>query len=118
MLKNDTYYKDVCKNLKKLRRERKLSQQQVADVIGLDRSTYAYYEMGKSMPNFDTMDRILKIFDINYYDLFSSVNDTDKLKPKNNVHDANLSKQERSLLLRFRLCSDSEREALLKSLGG
>jgi len=27
-----------------------MSQQQVADLIGVDRSTYGYYELGKTQP--------------------------------------------------------------------
>lgn len=73
-------YKEICMGLKKLRRYKMLSQQQVAGELGIDRSTYAYYESGRTIPGFDTMDKILKIFDINYYDLFSLVNDTSPLQ--------------------------------------
>lgn len=70
---NAEYYKAICKNLKKFRKGCNLSQQQVAESIGIDRSTYAYYESGRTIPGFDTMDMLTKIFNISYDELFASV---------------------------------------------
>lgn len=44
--------KDV---LTKLRKNARLSQQQVADILKINRSTYAYYETGKSKPKLPTL---------------------------------------------------------------
>ena len=59
-----TDYKAICKNLKQFRQGGKLSQRQVATAIGVDRSTYAYYELGRTMPGFDKMDKIIKLYNI------------------------------------------------------
>ena len=40
------------KRCKILRQERGLTQQQVADALGISRSAYAYYEIGGSEPRF------------------------------------------------------------------
>ena len=36
------------KKLKRLRENFNLTQQQVAEALGIDRSTYAYYELGRT----------------------------------------------------------------------
>ena len=42
-------------NLKKLREDAHLSQEQLADVIGVSKSTIGMYEQGKRMPNTNTI---------------------------------------------------------------
>ena len=37
------------KKLKRLRENFNLTQQQVAEALGIDRSTYAYYELGRTL---------------------------------------------------------------------
>jgi transcriptional regulator with XRE-family HTH domain len=50
--------------LKKLRKENGLTQQQVADFLHLDRSTYAYYESGRTKINIDILIRLSNFFQI------------------------------------------------------
>ena len=47
----------VCMSirLKELRLERGLSQADIATMLGLDRSSYTYYELGKSQPTLHTL---------------------------------------------------------------
>lgn len=53
-------------NLKTVRKSdpRKLTQKDVADFLGADRSTYAKYETGDSEPNFDTLSRLSDFFGV------------------------------------------------------
>ncbi len=51
-------------NLKKLREENQLTQQQLADLLNLERSSIAKYEKGKSTPNPETLLAIAKIFNV------------------------------------------------------
>lgn len=41
--------------LREFRDRRGVSQQIVADILGMDRSTYAYYESGKTEPSINTL---------------------------------------------------------------
>ena len=41
---------NFTKNLKHIRKQKKLSQQEIADKIGVDRSTIGYWENGKADP--------------------------------------------------------------------
>ena len=52
------------KLLKTLRKENGLTQQQVADHLHLDRSSYAYYESGRTKINIDILIRLAKFFQI------------------------------------------------------
>lgn len=52
------------KRLKKLREERKLSQQQLADKLSINRSTYARYELGQTQPDYDTLRKIADFFEV------------------------------------------------------
>jgi len=52
------------KLLKTLRKENGLTQQQVADYLHLDRSSYAYYESGRTKINIDILMRLARFFQI------------------------------------------------------
>ena len=52
-------------NLRKARREKKLTQQQVADLLGVAKSTYCQYETGASEPNILRLKKLAKILETN-----------------------------------------------------
>ena len=52
-------------NLRKARTEKKLTQQQVADLLGVAKSTYCQYETGASEPNILRLKKLAKILGIN-----------------------------------------------------
>ena len=52
--------------IRKLRKERGLTQQQVADYLDLDRSTYAYYESGRSKLSIEIMVKLAHFYQIRY----------------------------------------------------
>lgn len=52
------------KRLKQLRTDKNLTQKDVANYLGVDRTTYVKYETGASEPNFDTLQRLASFFDV------------------------------------------------------
>ena len=52
-------------NLRRARLEKKLTQQQVADLLGVAKSTYCQYETGASEPNILRLKKLAKILGIN-----------------------------------------------------
>lgn len=60
---------ELAENLKFIREFRELSQQKVADRLSIDRSTYSYYETGKTEPSFITAIKLVEIFDVEPIDL-------------------------------------------------
>lgn len=53
-----------CENLKKYRKISGFRQDDIAKVIGLDRSAYAYYESGKTEPSIENLKKIAKMLDV------------------------------------------------------
>ncbi|MCI8554738.1 MAG: helix-turn-helix transcriptional regulator [Clostridiales bacterium] len=53
-----------CHRLRALRGYHNLTQRQVAQSLSIDRSTYAYYETGKTHPDFETLTRIARMFGV------------------------------------------------------
>jgi len=54
------------KIIRKLRKERNLTQQKVADHLQIDRSTYAYYESGRSRMNIDVVVKLVHFYKVSY----------------------------------------------------
>lgn len=61
--------------LKYYRHECGLTQQQVADRLKIERSTYTYYETGKTKPDINTLIKIAKVFNISYQKLLEGIED-------------------------------------------
>lgn len=51
-------------NLKSARERRNLSQTQIADAIGVAKSTYSLYESGKREPNVQTIKKISDVLNV------------------------------------------------------
>ena len=112
--------------LKHFRTSSGLTQQQVADVLGLDRSTYAYYESGKTTPDIKSVNKLLKIFNISYYELMEepdpavvTVSDPDaevEEEEEDALHIYDLSKIEKRLVIYFRVLSPNQQKDLLESI--
>jgi transcriptional regulator with XRE-family HTH domain len=64
---------DFSTNLKKLRKSKNLSQQQIADNIGITQRTYSNYEAGISQPNCETLVKIANFFKIRLDELLGVV---------------------------------------------
>jgi transcriptional regulator with XRE-family HTH domain len=54
------------KHLRELRNKSGYTQQQMADFLNISRSTYTYYETGKSEPGLDKIKIMCEIFNIDY----------------------------------------------------
>lgn len=59
-----TTSEELSANLKRERKLARLTQQQVADQLGMERSTYAYHESGYINTSILTIIKIAKILDV------------------------------------------------------
>lgn len=50
--------------LKRLRENKKLSQQQLADKLNINRSTYARYELNKTQPDYETLQKLAEFYNV------------------------------------------------------
>lgn len=56
--------------LRQARVEKHMKQQDVAEAIGVTRVTYARYEAGEREPDYDTLIKLTKLFDVTFDYLF------------------------------------------------
>lgn len=76
----------VGTNLKKLRSKTKLSQQEIADMLGLDRNTYTNWENEATDIKSQYIPKLAEIFQVKIQDLFEDQKDT----TYNNLENADL----------------------------
>src|SRR5690606_26511069 len=50
--------------LKRLRESKKLSQQQLADKLNINRSTYARYELNKTQHDYETLQKLAEFYNV------------------------------------------------------
>ncbi len=55
---------ELGKTLRRIRQCKNLSQAEIAKAINMERSIYAYYELGKSLPSVFTLIRIAKYYQV------------------------------------------------------
>ena len=65
-----TKHKRFGERVKRLRREKGLSQEGLADAIGVDRSYMGFIERGERNPTLDKMNKISKALNVSMKDLF------------------------------------------------
>ena len=104
--------------LKTLRKERNLTQSDVAEHIGIDRSTYAYYERGATKPDFECLLKLCKIYNIDINNLTNMFlndentnivfktpekdDDDDEIFHFNDLDSLNIDEYEKMILLFYR----------------
>lgn len=64
--------KKIALNLHNLRYSKQMNQDEMAELIGVSRSTVAMYETGKRIPNDEVKIRIAKAFDTSVESIFFS----------------------------------------------
>lgn len=104
----------VAKNIKALRVGADMTQQQLADVVGVKREAVAQWEAGLAMPRLGTAVKLVRRFGIGLDDL---VGDDMPEQTVENLSDALLS-DERELLELYRSMDANGREMALCALRG
>ncbi len=121
--------------LRKYRLENGYSQNNIANILGIERSTYTYYEVGKTTPVVFDLMRLADLYGMKLDDLLGFHADsadplafgeprtpekpashrTDKERPLPESFQE-LSSEERQLLAYYRSATPSERKEMLESL--
>ncbi len=65
---------DISEQIKKVRKEKGFSQQEVADKLSMNRVQYNRIETGKSDPTMNILQRIATVLDINVVEFFEAKN--------------------------------------------
>ncbi|MGI6649547.1 MAG: helix-turn-helix domain-containing protein [Bacillota bacterium] len=71
-----------CKRLEKLRTDKNLTHQQIADFLGVTRQAYGNYENGKREPDFETVKKLADFFGVSVDYLLGSTSNPSPPAPK------------------------------------
>ena len=95
--------------IKILRTKFGLTQKEIANALKVDRSTYTYYELGKTTPNWHTINKLAQIFQVDPYDLLEKQNgyimSDISSKDGKNISICNLNSDEKKIVLALRTMS-------------
>lgn len=112
-----------AERLKALRKENSFTQKQIADILGVDRSTYAYYELARTRPDIDSLVVLAQIFKVSTDYLLlggdkatgGAVNENGSEYVRSEFsfnHLADLSKDERELILYYRMLNNNSKNEI------
>lgn len=73
------------KVLKLLRNEKNMSQQELADALGISKSSINMYERGERQPNFEVLETIADFFNVDIDYLLGRTNKTTKIINPNTI---------------------------------
>ena len=110
--------------LRRFRLKCGLTQQAVADALHVHRATYSYYESGKTLPNFQQLGRIAKVFGVSRETLSAYLEHPEQSAdwrlpqrpPKKAAKEPDslgqLWPEEKSLIALYRLCGKQDQKAV------
>ena len=113
--------------LRRLRLRCGLTQQAVADALHVHRATYSYYESGKTLPNFQQLGKIAKVFGVSRETLSAYLEHPEQSAdwrlpqraPKRVAENpgclGKLQPDEKSLIALYRLCDAQGRKTLVEA---
>ena len=112
--------------LRAIRKEYGLTQQNIADVLGVDRTTYTVYEGGSITPSPATLVKLSQIYNVTVGYLIGVEENHPELRkiPEEKQMEKLLSsdpisllkKEEKELLLYFRVRSDAEKHKIIDEM--
>ncbi len=92
-------------------------QQDIADAINVDRSTYSNYERAITEPDLNTLKKIAHIFDVDVNTLLADDEDFSKVAERTREPVYNLAKDEKTFLIRYRLLNKEQKKACFDFMG-
>ena len=111
----------LTESLKRIRKQYKMTQEDVAKFLGISRSGYTYYETGKTVPSVEMLKKLATMYD-------TTIDDVVGMPQKKSVSGKSVAetnfmgegidplmymkKEEKTLIMAFRLLSDEEKKKL------
>lgn len=111
----------LTESLKRIRKQYKMTQEDVAKFLGISRSGYTYYETGKTVPSVDMLKKLAVMYDTTIDNVVGMPQK--KVSSGKTVGETNfisegldplmyMKKEEKTLIMAFRLLSDEEKKKL------
>lgn len=114
MVKYEEKNNSFALRLKQHRELCRLTQQQVADILNINRTTYTKYETGVSEPSHEVLRKIVSIFGTDFNTILGDESPFKKTVVQDpDLQLYNLSDEEKMLVIAYRTMSDSDREKIL-----
>lgn len=108
----------IGERLRYLRMANRLTQREVADILKIHRTTYAYYETGRSNPDLETLNVLSRIFGVSIDFLVNGTHDSKMGRVMDNPSKyeaadypeylSALSPDEKRLVMIYRILSDKD----------
>ena len=109
-------------SLKKIRKQYKMTQEEIAKLLGIGRSGYTYYETGKTVPSIEVLQKLSAIYSTSIDAIVGNTNNVsfDKRYSEDilSVSEGNtdplmyMKKDEQALIMAFRLLSAEDKDKL------
>lgn len=102
-----------------LRKKCNMNQQQVAEILGVKRETYASWEIGRSAPKYDLLIKIAKLYNVSCeYLLLGNDNNNFTIRNANNYNSSiyadnylnELSNFEKTILMKIRMLNLEDKQ--------
>lgn len=109
----------VSERIRDLRKERKMTQIEVAEAAGLSILGFQRVERGETTPRIETLKYIAKALGVTESDILGTTGVKFEMTPDqliNTVRSAQLSPDEVELLRLFKLASPAQRSAVIKTV--
>ena len=101
--------------LKELRRKHKITQEQLAKIINVERSSIGKYESTNTIPSKETLLKIAQYFNVSTDYLLGNENTQQKRESKKTIETEKLTLQEKTLLETFRSTTEFGRQRIIQS---
>ena len=70
MSKKNTIYYQIAENIRRIRKDRNITQEALAYEAGLNRACIGYIERGERKPSVETLEKIAKVLKVRIFELF------------------------------------------------
>jgi transcriptional regulator with XRE-family HTH domain len=68
--KKNTIYYQIAENIRRIRKDRNITQEALAYEAGLNRAYIGYIERGERKPSVETLEKIAKVLKVRIFELF------------------------------------------------
>ena len=110
----------LAESLKKVRKEHNLTQQDVANILDIDRTTYTFYETGKTPPSYFTLRKLATAYNCTLDYLTGEAAypniSADSMVAAHTSEALSLKKEEQIVLMCYRLVPDDKKAEVLECL--
>ena len=113
-------------SLKKIRKQYKMTQEDVAKFLGVSRSGYTYYETGKTVPSIDMFRKLAMMYDTTIDSIVGvpakknatgkNITDISLISENNADPLMYMKKEEQTLIMAFRLLSEEDKTKITEKV--